>query len=204
MTIGIAATVSVICFGDLLSDIPIMAPGAYINGKSNIQLQKLPISITVSSEGCWTELSGLQQFNAFRAKLYLRAWCTCTCMSPISAPRNDLKLLKQFFAYSFANKPIAHAAMKTLMCHWLSLPICNSESRDVAALSKSGEDSSTLWANLIDEGIVTQCHYHTLIRLTLNSSLMSCKWKHTSWNKILSDWTAMNITLSLLLYFTFV
>jgi len=30
---GIAAIVSVICFGDLLSDIPIMAPAADINGK---------------------------------------------------------------------------------------------------------------------------------------------------------------------------
>jgi len=33
MATGISEIVSLICFGDLLSDIPIMAPGAYINGK---------------------------------------------------------------------------------------------------------------------------------------------------------------------------
>jgi len=33
MTTGIAVIVSVICFAGLLSDIPIMAPGAYTNGK---------------------------------------------------------------------------------------------------------------------------------------------------------------------------
>src|SRR6218665_1404541 len=70
-------------FGDLLSNIPIMAPGAYINGKSNMQLEKLPISITVSSGVAEVNCLDLL-FNAFTAKLYLRAWRAC--MSPISAP----------------------------------------------------------------------------------------------------------------------
>lgn len=98
------------------------------------------------------ELRGLQQFNAFTVKCYLKAWYTC--MSPTAAPRNDLQLLQDLFAYRAVNKEVACAATKSFMRHlwYLSETLVGLAFFDsgilasekvlmVAALSKPGNDS---------------------------------------------------------------
>ena len=53
------------------------------------------------------------------ATLYLRAWCTC--MSPISAPRNYLELLNDFIAYIFLNKPVATCSYEDINAPFIVL-----------------------------------------------------------------------------------
>jgi len=62
------------------------------------------------------ELKGLREFNVFVLQVYIKAWYTC--QSPVSAPRNDLELLKQLIAYKSENGTVAAAAIKSF-CHHL-------------------------------------------------------------------------------------
>lgn len=113
-----------------------------------------------------TELSGLQQFNAFVVKLYLKAWYTC--MSSTSAPRNDLQLLKDLTEYIAVNKRVACEARRTLMRHlwylsetlvglaFFDCGIADAEKlRMVAALSKPGEDSDLIRVQSVDENNIS-------------------------------------------------
>jgi hypothetical protein len=55
------------------------------------------------------ELQSRRDFKAFVLQVYLKAWYTCQC--PMSAPWNDLQLLKQLVAYKAANETVATAAI---------------------------------------------------------------------------------------------
>jgi hypothetical protein len=133
------------------------------------------------SQFCLTaaELAGLQQFNAFTVKLYLKAWFTC--MSSTCAPRNDLQLLKDLVAYSAVNKPVAQAATKTLMRHlWylsetlVGLAFFDSEVsvtekiEMVAALSTPGKDSLAPRVESLDESTVSQLTLSHFVSLNTN------------------------------------
>jgi hypothetical protein len=84
---------ALIFLGDDSSHVHISAPGACHRARwmakiirsSKIYLFRSQFHLTPA------ELTGLQQFNAFTVKLYLKAWYTC--MSATAAPRNDLQLL---------------------------------------------------------------------------------------------------------------
>ena len=51
----------------------------------------------------------------FVLKVYVKAWYTCR--NPVTAPRNDLELIKQLVAYKATNEPVATAAMKSFSRH---------------------------------------------------------------------------------------
>ena len=160
---------ALIFLGDNSTDIHINAPGAYHRAR---WMAKLICSLKIylfRSQFRLTkaELTGLQQFNGFTVKLYLKAWYTS--MSSTAAPRNDLQLLKDLLAYSVINKAVASSATKTFMRHlWylsetlVGLAFFDSEVSDaekvqmVAALSKSGEDSPSPRVESLDESIVSQ------------------------------------------------
>jgi hypothetical protein len=61
------------------------------------------------------EISGLRIFNVFIIRLYLKAWYTCQCA--VSAPRNDLQLMKDLVAYKSVNKTVATAAITSFSGH---------------------------------------------------------------------------------------
>ena len=61
------------------------------------------------------ELSGLHRFNVFVMKVYLKVWFTCPC--PISAPRNDLELLRNIEAYKTLDASVSTAALKSFSNH---------------------------------------------------------------------------------------
>ena len=57
------------------------------------------------------ELRGLREFNVFVLQVYLKAWFTC--QSPMSAPRNDLELLRKLITY----QTVAAAAINSFSGH---------------------------------------------------------------------------------------
>lgn len=69
------------------------------------------------------ELNGLREFNVFIVMIYLKAWYTCQC--PISAPQNNISLLKQLEMYKTINESVAKAVLKSFIGHlwYLSEPV---------------------------------------------------------------------------------
>lgn len=147
----------------------INAPGAYHRARwmakiiysLKIYLCRAQFRLTAA------ELRGLQQFNAFTVKCYLKAWYTC--MSPTAAPQNDLQLLQDLFAYRAVNKEVASAATKSFMRHlwYLSETLVGLAFFDsgilasekvlmVAALSKPGNDSPAPRVGSLDESTISQ------------------------------------------------
>lgn len=62
-----------------------------------------------------TELSGLEKFNKFVTQIYLEAWFLSS--NAISAPRNDLQMLKKLVNYENENKSVAATALKVFSRH---------------------------------------------------------------------------------------
>lgn len=61
------------------------------------------------------ELKNLEIFNDFVVEVYLKAWFCCP--NPITAPKNDLQLLKTILLYKNKNKVVGSAALKTFSRH---------------------------------------------------------------------------------------
>jgi hypothetical protein len=160
---------ALIFLGDDPTDVHINAPGAYHRARwmakiiysLKIYLFRSQFHLTQS------EFKGLQQFNAFTVKLYLKAWYAC--MSAPVAPRNDLQLLKDLVAYRTVNKSVSCAATKTFMRHlWylseilVGLAFFDSEVTDtekgqmVNAMSKPGENHPAPRVEALDESTVPQ------------------------------------------------
>jgi len=94
----------------------ILAPGAYHQARWMAKLiYCLKIYIFRSQFNLTTrELSSLREFNVFVVLIYLKAWYTCQCF--VSAPHNDLTLLKQLATYE-TNQTVDKAAMTSFSGH---------------------------------------------------------------------------------------
>lgn len=60
-------------------------------------------------------LDALRDFNLFIVLVYFKYWFKCP--SAISAPHNDLNLIKDIISYKGINKPIANAALSSFKNH---------------------------------------------------------------------------------------
>lgn len=102
---------------NLTPNITIKTPGAFHRARwmakliynLKIYLFRKQFKLTES------EVSGLQKFNSFVVKTYLQHWFTCR--SAISAPLNDLNLLKELDYYKKTIPSIAEPTIKTFSSH---------------------------------------------------------------------------------------
>ena len=61
------------------------------------------------------KLQGLRQLNLFAMTVYLKAWFLSP--SAISAPRQDLELLKNLVDYRRVNKSVSKVVLKIFQCN---------------------------------------------------------------------------------------
>lgn len=99
------------------ADIHVQAPGAFHRAR---WMAKLIYSLKIflfRSQFRLTarEMSSLGHFNTFIVKVYLKAWFTCACA--VSAPQNDLNLLRELESYKKVHTDIAEAAIKSFSGH---------------------------------------------------------------------------------------
>lgn len=94
-----------------------IAPGAYHRAR---WMAKIIYSLKIWMFRCQFHLTcnearGLRDVNIFTAIVYTRAWFTAPLA--VSAPSNDLQLLKKLDSYSVINKAISDVATKKFLRH---------------------------------------------------------------------------------------
>lgn len=110
------------------------------------------------------EVKGLRDLNIFVALVYTKAWFRAT--NAVTAPSNDLDLIKALLKYQQVNATVSSAAMKKLFNHFWYLSdeavalsffasdVSSKSKRDmVAALSKPGSSNTSKRAKLQKQDI---------------------------------------------------